>query len=161
EDLGFEKLREVLARRCRTSAGHHRAATRPLLTSRVEVEESLAYIAEARRLRDEGFRLPLDAVTDARDAVARAAKGGVLEPRELVKIAQTLFALDRGREGLALRQATVPRLAASAGTLPALESLAKRLDRAFEPSGELSDRASPELQEARERTRALHRTIKA
>ena len=37
---------------------------------------------------------------------------------------------------------------------------ARRIDAAFEPSGEVSDRASPELAAARERSRGLHKQLK-
>src|SRR5262249_738370 len=56
---------------------------------------------------------------------------------------------------------TAALLGAIAQRLPVLEALATRLDRSFERSGEISDRASPELKEARERCRSLHRAIKA
>jgi DNA mismatch repair protein MutS2 len=131
-----------------------------LLEASADVEASLDRIADAQRLRAEGYRLPLDAVTDVRDTAARAAKGALLEPRELIQVAQTLLALAHAREGLLLREAAVPGLMSWAQKLPSLEPLATRLDRAFEASGGISDRASQALREARERARALHRTIK-
>ena len=61
---------------------------------------------------------------------------------------------------LAERRERFPGLAELGARLPVLSRLATRLDRSFESSGELSDRASLELKEARERTRALHRRIR-
>ena len=45
--------------------------------------------------------------------------------------------------------------------LPDLENLAARIDRCFEADGEISERASPALKEARDRIRGLHRAIKS
>ncbi len=141
--------------------GKRRAAKRPLLESREKVEECFACAAEGLLLREQAFRLPLDSVADIDDSIARAAKGALLEPRELISIAQTLFALDRAREGLLAREHVLPNLTPWARQLPSLESLAARLDYAFEASGEVSDRASPALLEARNRVRGLHRSLKA
>src|SRR5262249_35061564 len=53
-----------------------------------------------------------------------------------------------------------PLLGAIAQRLPELERLAARIDRCFEPTGEVADRASAALREARARARALHQSIK-
>ncbi len=52
-------------------------------------------------------------------------------------------------------------LATLSRRLPMLEALASRIDRCFEPDGTISDRASPELKEARDRSNGLHRRIKS
>ncbi|MFN7131128.1 MAG: endonuclease MutS2, partial [Myxococcales bacterium] len=53
------------------------------------------------------------------------------------------------------------RAAAIADRIAELDEVTRRIDRTFEPSGEISDRASDTLFELRERTRGLHRGIKA
>jgi len=100
-------------------------------------------------------------VADIRGSVERAEKGGLLEPRELTGCAQTLFAFTRTREALAEKSGLVPRLAFVGQRLPDLERLAARIDRCFEADGEISERASPALKEARDRIRGLHRAIKS
>lgn len=162
EDLGFAEVLRALAQRCRTEPGRERAQARPFLDSAEQVAEALALVAEARRLaQEEQFSLPLGGVADMRSAVELASKGGMLEPRQLIASAQLLFAFVRTREALEEREERVPRLATIARRLPELESLALRIDRSFEADGELSDRASPELKEARDRARGLHRRIKS
>jgi DNA mismatch repair protein MutS2 len=54
----------------------------------------------------------------------------------------------------------VPRLWAIAEPLPDDERLAERIERCIEPSGAVSDRASPALAAARDRARGLHRALK-
>ncbi|HEX8826447.1 MAG TPA: endonuclease MutS2, partial [Archangium sp.] len=161
EDLGFAEVLRALAHRCRTETGRERALARPFLDTEDAVAEALELVAEARRLAQEQFSLPLGGVTDLRSAMELASKGGLLEPRQLIAAAQLLFAFVRTREALEERQHVVPRLAAISRRLPLLEPLAVRIDRSFEADGEISDRASPELREARDRVRGLHRRIKS
>ncbi|MBU8898607.1 endonuclease MutS2 [Corallococcus sp. H22C18031201] len=161
EDLGFADVLRALAQRCRTEPGRERALARPFLDSAEEVTEALALVAEARTLSQEQFSLPLGGVTDLRIALGHTTKGGVLEPRQLIDSAQLLLAFINSREALEDRRERVPRMMEIARQMPLLESLARRIDQCFEPDGEISDRASPALREARDRTRGLHRRIKS
>jgi DNA mismatch repair protein MutS2 len=160
DDLAFTEVLKALAARCRTSAGRERAARRPFLESTGEVVNALALVEEARRLAEQQLSLPLSGLEDVRVHVERAAKGGLLEPKELLAVAHVTLACARLRELLEERDEWVPGLAAIARRLPSLPHLATRIERCFEPSGELSDRASPALKEARDRSRGLHRAIK-
>ena len=160
-DLAYSEILKALGARCRTDAGRRRAEARPFLDTRAEVDSSLALVAEARRLSGEQFTLPFGALPDVAASLPRAAKAALLEPRELVALAQVLFAFERTRDVLSERAHAVPALAEIGSRLPALEALARRVDRCFEADGEISDRASPELKEARDRVRGLHRALKA
>jgi len=159
-DLAFTEILRALGGRCRTDAGRRRAESRPFLQTRPEVEAALGLVSEARRLSGEQFTLPFGALPDVRDIVPRAAKAALLEPRELVALTQVLFAFERTRDALAERAHTIPAMAEIGSHLPALEGLARRVDRCFEAGGEISDRASPALKEARDRVRGLHRALK-
>lgn len=160
EDLGFSEVLRALTQRCRTEPGRERVLARPFHDTEAEVTEALALVEEARFLSQQQFSLPLGGVTDLRTAVGHAEKGGILEPRQLIDAAQLLFAFARTREALDERREKVPRLVEISRRLPFLEAMARRLDQCFEPDGEISDRASPELKEARDRARGLHRRIK-
>lgn len=161
EDLGYAEVLRALAQRCHTQPGRERALARPFLDTEEEVSEALALVGEARSLlQHEQFTLPIGGLTDLRDAIARAAKGGMLEPRDLIDSAQLLFAFSRTREALEEREERAPRMAALARRMPLLEHVASRIDRSFESDGTISDRASPALKEARERANGLHRRIK-
>jgi DNA mismatch repair protein MutS2 len=161
EDLGFAEVLRALAQRCRTAPGKERALARPFLDTEERVAEALALVAEARRLAQEQFSLPLGGVSDLREAINRASKGGMLEPRELIAAAQLLYAFARTRDALEEREDAIPILATIGRRLPMLEALASRIDRSFEPDGTISDRASPDLKEARDRASGLHRRIKS
>ncbi|MCA2977488.1 MAG: Smr/MutS family protein [Myxococcaceae bacterium] len=158
--LGFDDVRAAIGARCRTEVGRERGLKRPFLDGLDAVLASLALVDEARALKREPLSLPLGGLVDLRSAIDRAAKGGMLEPRELMSICAALFAFERTYEVLQERREKVPGLAAIGRRLPLLGRLATRLDRSFEASGEISDRASDELREARERARGLHRRIR-
>lgn len=159
--LRFDEIRSALGSRCRTEPGKTRALARPLLDDRDAVLRELELVREALSLLHEPLKLPLSPVTDVRDALERAGKGAMLEPRELIAITSCLFAFERTQEALLSRKDRLPTMAALASELPDLDKLTTRLDRSFESSGEISDRASPELKEARDRARGLHNSIKA
>ncbi len=160
EDLGFAEVTRALAQRCRSEVGKQRALARPFLGNAAEVLDALARVEDARRLHDQQYSLPLGSLLDVRGPLERAAKSAMLEPKDLLGIAQMLLAFVRTREALEEREGLVPRLTVIGRRLPLLEDLARRVDRCFESSGEISDRATPELQEARDRVRGLHRSIK-
>jgi DNA mismatch repair protein MutS2 len=158
--LGFEDIRHAVADRCQTEMGKARAQVRPFLESAPEIEASLANVEEVRRLLDEPLSLPLSDLSDVRKSLFDATKGAMLEPQALMAICRCLFAFEHTRELLDARQARFPRLCAMAQDLPLLHTLASRLDRSFEASGEISDRASEALKEARDVARRAHQRIR-
>lgn len=158
--LGFEEVRLALSARCRTEVGVERARKRGFLETRADVEAALKLAAEARELKNEPITLPVSGLVDVRGSLDRASKGGMLEPRELINVCQVLFAFERSHEVLWDRRERLPGLAALGRRLPVLSKLATRLDRSFEASGEISDRASDDLRDAREKARGLHKRIR-
>ena len=160
EELGWPRILEALAGRCRTAGGKALAAALPFLDSPAEVREALLRLAEARSLSESRTALPIAAPGEPALALERAAKGGVLDPLPLRDVAVLARSAARTRAALSPRQADLPRLWALAGTLSDAERLADRIDAAIEPSGAISERASPELARLRDRARGLHRAMK-
>ncbi|ACG72672.1 Smr protein/MutS2 [Anaeromyxobacter sp. K] len=160
-ELGWPRILEALAGRCRLPAGRRQAAALPFLPDAPAVREALARVGEARALSEAGTSLPLGGVADVEPHLDRAAKGGVLEPLALRECAGLARAAARTRSTLEPRAAEVPRLWALAEALSPSAAVADRIERAIEPDGSISDRASPALAAARERSRGLHRALKA
>jgi DNA mismatch repair protein MutS2 len=159
-ELGWTEVLEALAARCRLPAGRRDALARPFLPTAADAREELQRVEEARRLSESGAALPLGGVGDVDAHLDRASKGGVLEPLALRECAGLVRASARTRDALEDRAAEVPRLWALAEPLSPSDALADRIERAIEPGGTVSDRASPELAAARERARGLHRALK-
>ena len=84
EDLGWLEVLRALAARCRTDVGKHRSSRRPFLDSPSQVHDALGLIDEARKLLAEPLQLAITGVSDVKDPLDRAAKGAMLEPRELI-----------------------------------------------------------------------------
>ncbi|MFO0583655.1 MAG: Smr/MutS family protein [Anaeromyxobacter sp.] len=160
-ELGWPDVLAALAARCRLPAGRAAAVARTFLPTAPDVREELLRVEEARRLSEAGTSLPLGGVGDVEGHLDRAAKGGTLEPLALRECAALVRAAARTREALSARADDLPRLWAIAEPLSASDGLADRIERAIDPSGQVSDRASPELAAARERSRGLHRALKA
>lgn len=159
--LGWPEVVRALAQRCRLPSGQRQATALEFLTSAAEVREALARVDEARLLAESRLTLPLGLSGTPEEHIDRAAKGGVLEPPALRDCASLLRAAARTRRFLEGRAAQSPRLWVIAEGLSSDERLADRIERAVEPSGALSDRASPELGALRDRVRGLHRGLKA
>uniref|UniRef100_UPI001F573480 endonuclease MutS2 n=1 Tax=Anaeromyxobacter terrae TaxID=2925406 RepID=UPI001F573480 len=159
-ELGWPEVLSALAARCRLPAGRSRALDLPFQPTADDAREALLRVGEARRLSEVGLALPLGGVGDVAGHLERASKGGVLEPLALRECAALARAAERTRGLLEARAAETPRLWALAEPLSPSAALADRIERAIEPSGTISDRASPELAQARERARGLHRALK-
>jgi DNA mismatch repair protein MutS2 len=160
-ELGWPEILAALAGRARTPSGHRRALAVSFHETAQDAREALAVVGEARRLSEEGTALPLGGIADVEGHLDRAARGGVLEPLALRDCAGLCRAAVRTRSLLLARAGEVPRLAALAEQLGPSAALADRIERAIEPSGTVSDRASPALAQARARARGLHRALKA
>jgi DNA mismatch repair protein MutS2 len=159
-ELGWPDVLTALAERCRLPAGRRRALSLPFLPTPSEAREALARVGEARALSEDGAALPLGGVGDVEAHLERATKGGVLDPLALRECAALARAAARTRDALLSRAGEQPRLAALAEPITGDARLADRVERAIEPSGVVSDRASPALSAARERSRGLHRALK-
>jgi DNA mismatch repair protein MutS2 len=159
-ELGWPQILSALSGRCRLPAGRRLAEALPFLPDAVTAREALRAVDEARRLSEAGVALPLGGVGDVDGHLDRAAKGGVLEPIALRECAALSRAAARTRGMLEPRARELPRLWAAAEALTPVAALADRIERAIEPSGAISDRASPALAAARDRARGLHRALK-
>jgi DNA mismatch repair protein MutS2 len=159
-ELGWPEVLSGLAARCRLPSGRRRALALAFQPDAGAAREALARVAEARGLSESAVALPLGGVGDVEGHLDRAARGGVLEPLALREAAGLLRAAARTRAALASRATESPRLWALAEPLSPGAALADRIEGAIEPSGAVSDRASPDLAQARERARSLHRALK-
>jgi DNA mismatch repair protein MutS2 len=160
DELGWPRILEALAARCRTPGGRAMAASLPFLDLPGEVRDALARLAEARALSESQTSLPIGADTDPSGSLERATKGGVLEPLALREVAALARSAARTRKVLSSRAPDLPRLWALAEPLSDAGRLADRIEAAIEPAGSVSERASPELARLRERSRGLHRALK-
>ncbi|HEY3358035.1 MAG TPA: Smr/MutS family protein [Polyangia bacterium] len=154
-DLGWPSLQAELERRSHTSAGARLAAVLMPLGDAGAARRRVAEVAEARLLRQLDEPLVFGGIEDVAEAVALARKGGVLEPRDLIAIGDTLVGASRMRRHLTGRRDSCPLLAATAERLAELTHIAGPIRDSFDDNGRLADHASPSLRGLRKRAAGL------
>src|SRR5688572_29142294 len=102
--LGFPQVVLALAERCQTPRGKELALALGPLASEVEVRLALTRAEQARVLLRDGVTIPVGGADDVRGHVARAEKGGVLTPEELLACGRALSASNYVRAFLKSRR---------------------------------------------------------
>ncbi len=108
---------------------------------RVSLEEN----RDGRRMLSAEGLLPLEGLKEIRPEMEKAAKGASLSPAELLLVGQTARTGERVRKFFEERRGRYPRLAGHARGVPPLRDLADEIDLKIDPSGNITDRASPSL----------------
>jgi DNA mismatch repair protein MutS2 len=125
------------------------------------VRERLEETGEARDCLAAGERPPLAGVVALEEALARAEKGGILAPRELLDLGSTLAALYGTARFLQERGERAPRLADAAALLGDHRELAGEIEDCIDAAGEVRDDASPALARARREAHQLGTEIQS
>jgi DNA mismatch repair protein MutS2 len=155
EVLEFPAIVERVAGATATSYGAELARALAPSVERDDVSRRQALTAEAIALLDNSAEPPLEGIDDVRAVVALAARGGVLSPDALSKIAATILGGVRARAALEPEGEQAPLLCEiAAGIDPGLAPLAKEIGRLVEDDGsDLRDNASPLLRRLRRELR--------
>ena len=153
EILEFPQIITILAGYTSFSASRELAFKLKPLTDYDRIALLLGQSAEARHLlaMEQGFSI--GGVSDIREAVWIASLEGILEPKSLVEIQQTLAAMRQTRSNLSKMSAELPLLWDIAKDIAELRQVEKELARCISPSGEVLDRASPDLAAIRRQLR--------
>ncbi len=115
----------------------------------------LAETSEARRLfsiQDIG----IGGAHDIRAAVDLAARGGVLDPQQLLDVKSTLISSRELKKSLERKTDEYPRLAQLAEGLPESHGIVDAISRVLSERGEVLDSASPKLASLRREIKIAH-----
>src|SRR5205807_2656678 len=112
-----------------------------------ELQRDLGGVAEMIELRRRGARLSFDGIVDPTASISRLRiEGAALEPIAILGVARLCErAMDARGAILAERETCATLFEIVAGLPPELKNLTARLTKKIRPSGELDDRASPQL----------------
>lgn len=154
-DLGWPSLLEHLATRCHTIRGAALARGLQPLSGVEAAHRRQAEVAEARSLQDRGEPLSFGGIYDVQTALDRSAKGGVLDPDELVELGSTLLGSTRLRRHILTRAGDLPNLLPIASDLAELPEVTGPISDAFDEQRKLKDGASPALGGLRSRVNHL------
>jgi len=157
--LDWSSLIEALSSLVSSPFGRERCQAPAWIEDCASVDQALDETEELKSHLDQGGSFPISGIHDIRPHLRRVEKEGVLKPSELLEIASTLRAINQCRHYLRIRRDSLPMNKDRAGSLPDLDDLQRVLENSFDPSGEISDRASPELEDLRKKARAFHAEI--
>src|ERR671921_1010375 len=145
--LEYEGARALVRRYAQTPVGRARAEALEPLASIEDVRRALRAVTECVELRERGARWSFSETADPADAVARLRiEGTILEPLVLLEVARLCEQAADARAAVSAEREAAPVLWAVVEELPrTLPGLAARVFSKILPSGELDDRASPEL----------------
>ncbi len=157
--LDFPKILEALAQGTVTPMGRALALELRPAGDVEAVRAALEVTAEAVALAADG-EIPVRGARDLEAIVGRAAAGAVLDPAELLDVAQTLEVARRVHAHLYARRLRAPRVAEIADRLAILSDLEADIGRSLDERGQLRDTASPELKRIRDGLRSLERRLR-
>jgi len=145
--LEFSALRAVVRRGAQTEIGRERIDRLGPISDIDELQRDLRGVTEMIELRRRGARLSFDGIADPTDSISRLRiEGSALEPIAILGVARLCeCAMDARGAILAERETCATLFEIVAGLPPELKSLTARLTKKIRPSGELDDRASPQL----------------
>jgi DNA mismatch repair protein MutS2 len=145
--LEFDQLRALVQRGAQTTMG--RAAVESLKPAGDlnVLQQDLESVAECMALRKRGVRWSFEDLPDPADALSRLRVSGIgLDPLALLAVARWCEIAMGVRASILAERDTGPTLFRLVAELPGeLNSIAARVTHKILPSGELDDRASPEL----------------
>ena len=150
--LEFDRIRAALARLAATPLGRERADALMPASDPNEVRRALELTSEAMRFAGDGGSLAIFAPDDLPATLARLDIEDLpLEPLALLALGRTLASLDTIVR--AIDRSGLPGLQAIAGRAASFADEVAAIERAIEPSGDISDHASPALREIRDALR--------
>lgn len=157
--LEFTKLKERLLVYASSALGRERIEQLLPLLDCEQVEQALAETSEARAIcRTEDF--PLQGLLDVRSGLQRAALGAMLQPEELLNIAQLCACSRRANRFFREKSSAYPLLTRYGQGLVPLPDLETAINAAISEYGEIRDSASPKLRKVRTDMRTLQNRVK-
>src|SRR3954469_17049518 len=159
--LEYDKLRALFRRGAQTPVGRARADMLAPLDSLAKLRRELSALAECVELRRRGVAWSFTEMADPQEAIARLQiEGTTLEPLTMLELARLCEQALAARALILAERDACPVLWGGVENLPReLHSLAARISNKILPSGELDDRASPELARIRHEITRLRSSI--
>jgi DNA mismatch repair protein MutS2 len=157
--LEYEAIRQRVAAHATCSLGKELALRMQPATEMDTVLRLLEETKQARTLAEASGRPPFGGVTDVRGQVMNAGRGGVLAPRDLLDIANTLYGSRRMKAYLSRSQVEAPLVTRHGDGLGEFPEIEQAVERSIDNRGEVVDSASDELQAIRHRVQRLQETI--
>jgi len=159
--LEYPELRALIRRDAQTPMGQARVDGLRPLASVAELEKQLAAVAECVDLRKRGGAWTFSELGDPGEKLALLqVEGATLEPTAILEIKSLCDQAMSARASILAERDVSPVLWSFVGSLPVeLSRLSARIANKILPTGEIDDRASPELARIRHEITGLRSRI--
>ncbi|HYV82419.1 MAG TPA: endonuclease MutS2 [Pyrinomonadaceae bacterium] len=159
--LEYQHLLELIKRNAQTEAGQRRVETLSPIDDASELRHALAALAECVRLRARGVKWYFNGLTEPSETIARLrVEGASLDPLAILQTARLCDQAMQARAAILAERDETPVLWQLVQDLPReLNTLVARVTNKILPSGEIDDRASPELAGIRHEINVLRSRI--
>jgi len=149
--LEYQQLLALIKRNAQTEAGQARVENLSPLATIEELQHELAALAECVTLRGRGGNWSFSGFSDPAQTIARLrVENATLDPLAILQTARLCEQTMSARAAILAERDNAPVLWQFVENLPReLNSLVARVTNKILPSGELDDRASPELAQIR------------
>ena len=154
--LEYPKILERLKGFCDFSASMELARSLEPTDSYDLALARLKETSEARRLFSTNDNIGIGGAHDIRAGVDLAARGGVLDPQQLLDIKSTLISSRELKRSLERKTDEYPRLSQIAAGLPEAHGIVDSISRVLSDRGEVLDSASPKLGSLRREIKIAH-----
>ena len=154
--LEYPKILERLVGFCDFSASIELARSLEPTDSYDLAITRLAETSEARKLFSTNDSIGVGGAHDIRPAADLAARGGVLDPQQLLDIKSTLISSRELKKSLERKADEYPHLTKTAAGLPEAHGMIDAIGRVLSDRGEVLDSASPKLSTLRREIKISH-----
>jgi DNA mismatch repair protein MutS2 len=159
--LEYQHLLELVKRNAQTEAGERRVETLAPIDDAAELRRALTALAECVKLRQRGVKWYFNGLTDPSETIGRLrVENASLDPLAILQTARLCDQAMSARAAILAEREGAPVLWQLVQDLPReLNTLVARVTNKILPSGELDDRASPELAGIRHEINVLRSRI--
>ena len=159
--LEYQHLLALVKRNAQTEAGERRVETLAPIDDAAELRRALAALAECVGLRRRGVKWYFNGLTDPSETIGRLrVENASLDPLAILHTARLCDQAMSARAAILAEREEAPVLWQLVQDLPReLNTLVARVTNKILPSGELDDRASPELANIRHEINVLRSRI--
>ncbi|MGE5591149.1 MAG: endonuclease MutS2 [Bacillota bacterium] len=158
--LEYDKIKAMLADMTQSRLGRELVERLQPLTLIPAIESALQETSEAQALLSGNAQVPLRGLSDARDVVAKAERGGVLAPAELLQIADLVRGGRELRRYMGSKRAKAPTLSRYAEAIADLRALEDEIYGSIEET-RVASAASPKLAKIRREIEQVEERIQA
>ena len=162
--LEFDKVRELVANHCTSSAGRSHMEKLMPVSDYEEVVRLLEETDEGLSIFRVRGNVPLGGIIDVRPHAKRAQMDGMLSPYELMEIANTIRASRILRQFIESIEADedieIPHFVAKKEAMPILTELEHEINHAIDENGHVVDSASVKLRSIRQGLRTQESRVR-